>query len=30
MARHFSTLLRAYRGDRSKLWSLDDAHLAYV
>ncbi len=30
MARHFSELLRAYRGDRSKLWSLDDAHLAYV
>jgi hypothetical protein len=30
MARHFSGLLRAYHGDRSKLWSLDDAHLAYV
>jgi hypothetical protein len=30
MARHFPALLRAYRGDRSKLWSLDDAHLAYV
>jgi len=30
LARYFPELLRVYRGDRSKLWSIDDIHLAYL